>query len=305
MATWTFDEHREGDRASTDVKAGQTLNRVWDVATDTYGLTSAHAIAALFALSGVGKGSPHPDYPWATCTKIDAERNPDHPHLFTVTAYYQEPAPAPGQSVPSSPGGANPKPEDRPPSISGDFRRVDEYRTTDRKGKLYANTAGDLFETPLPTPKTEGVIRVKRWYADISYVQLMGYHGKYNADEWHGFPRGSLLILADPWTPKSERGWDGWEVNWELNHKPLPTGKGQVKAGQVGAYEFTPVLNVGWNVMELVDGELVKMSAKDVFGEKLASPVKLAADGTALPEGADPVYLFFEEFEPISFALIG
>jgi hypothetical protein len=300
--TYLFSRTFKGT-ASTDERGGQKIEEVWECETlGDPALTGAHVIAALADQESIYKGQPHPEYAPALCTGVAAGERSEPNLWMSIRVTYYEPAPQPGQPLNPGGGGAGgtgqPTPEDRPPQISGSFRRVEEYGTTDWDGSPRVNSAGDPFDNPPPTYFTIGILNVKRWYAETSYTLLKSYENKVNSDEWQGFPIHSLLISGVEWRPKTERGWLGTEVDFTVEHKELPY---LPAPDQTGGWIPTRVLNVGWNY--ITGG--IKRAAREDFGLGLASPILLDDVGDKLGEGLDPTFSDFRDYETISFAFLG
>lgn len=300
--TYFFDASFKDRDASTDERAGQEINETAECFTTGDPAPSpAHVVAAFATQEGIYKGQPHPGYSYALCTNVRAQSQAE-PNHWILRVRYLEPAPQPGQ--PLNPGGAgtpsgNPQPEARPPQISGSFRREQEYRTIDLDDEPIDNAVLDPLEGAPPFYGGIGIMQITKWYTALAYSLFMSYQNKCNSATWNGFAADMLLITGVSWKPKTERGWLGWEVDFTIEHKPLPANPA---VGQTGGWIPTRILDRGWNCRKIAGGP--KVSARSLFGEQLAEPVLLAADGTRLPEASAPRYISARYYDRISYAIL-
>src|SRR5688500_2236559 len=102
MPTYLFETKYDGRPGSTDTEAGQTLSQAWDcdvvldVGESPGDVSAADVIAALAVTVGVLKGTAHPNYAAAKCTKVSADPT-DDPFMWVVKADYAEPPIQPGK----------------------------------------------------------------------------------------------------------------------------------------------------------------------------------------------------------------
>lgn len=312
MPTYAFylKNVREG---STDANAGQSLTLEWEGVCDDASVDPGDVIAAFTTTVGIGKGSPHPTYAYALCTRIDARGNDRDPFRWDLKAQFLEPKPQPGDEV--DPDGGQPSPPDRAPQVRGEFRREDAVRNRDNDDRPFVNSAGDYFDNPPPIPLTIGSFTVTRFYESIDYFVLRSYENKCNSEEWEGFPPHSLCITGVPWEPYSERGWNGWKVVWTVEHREVTPEQesivdlapfGDLVGGVVtGGFYPTPVLDAGW--YELPGGVLAdKRPYEEPAGSGRPSTVPGLLDGET-GERADangPYYVGFDIYGRISFAAL-
>lgn len=301
MPTYAF-EVKNVRGGSTDVDAGQDLDLNWDCLTDTATVDAGDVIAALFTEEGIAKGSPHPTYAYARCTRITANCFEQHPFLWMVRAEFKEPRPQPGDPV--NPEGGQPEPTDRDPWITGGFRREEVFRGYDRAGDPFVNSAGDQFENPPALQDGIGTLTVTRYYDSINFTALAGYQNKRNNDEWQGLPIDSLLVVGIQFAPHSERGWTGWKVVFNLEYKDETPEQNEIGGAPTvtGGWHPIPVLDVGRSYL---DGGTTRRTYDEPSGSNVPKAVPGFLNGVDGDRSDEPKYLGFRIYNNISFAFLG
>lgn len=300
MPTYAF-EVKNVRGGSTDVDAGQDLDLNWDCLTDTATVDAGDVIAALFTEEGIAKGSAHPTYAYARCTRITANCFEQDPFRWMVRAEFKEARPQPGDEV--NPDGGQPEPQDRLPKISLTFRREEVFRGYDRAGAKFVNSAGDYFENAPPLYEGVGVFTVVRFYETLSYTALAEYLNKRNSDEFEGHPIDSLLIVGITVEPHSERGWYGWKVTYTIERKATNPEQAQIPGapGPTGGWHPIAVLDAGRYYLE---SGINRKIYDEPAGSGVPKQVPGFLNGTNGDRSDDPKYLGFEIYESISFAFL-
>jgi hypothetical protein len=326
----SWEENFKPRRASTDEAAGQELTRAFSAYVDSATDEGSDVITWLAALVGDGaprKHFPHPRYPLSRCVRVTADADDEHPLLWRVAADYAEPPPQPGQDQdqPSK------EPHEQEPVYSATFRREERYDTLD-KGYVdagppavnlaplrIANTADDLFATPPATYRGAIVLRVVRYALAVNVTELEeNYYNKVNnapvVTPIGTFGVDSLLLTGLSVSPKTIKGWRGYELQMEAEYRRLPpegerpvdpaglpdpghpSGRGFAPLPanrQLGGWLPTGYLSEGWN--EKAGGLLKPVAAP--AGQQLANPVRLNVDGSKA-QAADPnTYVFYFLYE--------
>ncbi|WP_020469168.1 hypothetical protein [Zavarzinella formosa] len=229
MPTFQINDQWTGRNASASLDSPRSLNRTFEVLTDTQGMHGSTIIDAVIAeFPDAALGSPHPDWPAAICRSIGADPT-DNPLMWEVAAAYAESkqqqngagtgsGPAAGTGGDGGAQGQDPSGEltYQPPKFS--FRPVETIRPHDVNGKPYLNTAGVPLENPPPNYDVNGTITAPRRYPianDTDVAWFMAAIGKVNSLAWGGFLAGELRIAGADFEPKG--GW--WEGSWLLEVK--------------------------------------------------------------------------------------
>jgi hypothetical protein len=333
---YTFDQKNVRD-ASTDWQAGQALTIEWEATCDEANVDGGDIISALASIVGIEKGSPHPTYGYARCTNVSARVYEVDPFRWDVRATFLEPRPQPGDPV--NPDGGQPEPPDRDPWVSGVFRREDRFPNVDNSPSIpydagppevlevlprqFTNSAGDPFDNPPPVPMGVGGLTITKYYNSIAYFDLLEYQNCCNADDFFDFPPHSLCVMGISWAPHSERGWSGWKVTWNLEHRKVSaeqkqihpnnlagTGAGNPFTGPIqdivggvggitGGYHPIALLDIGWNEID---------TSKHAYWEPEASgassPVPGLLNGINGGRASGAHFLAFDMHPRISFAIM-
>lgn len=310
MANYWFEETFDpsgGNQGGTSIRGGQRIIQTFDCHTDDPLASVASVLGALAAYLHVYKGRPHYLYSFARCTDIAAVRDPADPAFrWLVTATYEEPAPVPGgpilgvgvdgftpETTPSGTtgGGHNqpqPTPANRAPLPKVAFRKEPFYETTDLDGLIFQNSAGDPFDPPPPLFKPVALIALTTW-KDVWNVTIgKSFFNTTNLTSWQGFAAYRCVVEGLDAQMKTESGLTFWELAW-----------------QVAVYDvdmrYARIPDYGWNLF--VSG--VKKPAKDVYGQNLASPVKLDGAGGEWPVASPPVIILRRIRQAVEFNVVG
>ncbi len=298
MPSFIFEETYDRRPGSTDAEAGQQLARAWDcdvildIGEEPEDVSAAEVIAALALLVGVLKGVGHPNHDDATCTKVEADPT-DDPFIWSVRADYSE--------APIQPGKPNAqKPDVRDPQVSVKCRREPYYGAVDLLGKAYRNSAGDYFDNLPPRFIAVASITVVRWYLTFDIdAALEDFINRINLFTWRGLPPDSVCMMDIDAQPFSENDWNGVQVTYSLEHKPV-TPDQDVTA--TGGWRPSRVLDQGYN---FIDGDGKKQAAPDDYGQPTRTPVLLdGLTGARLAAGQPPKYIDFVEHFRVDFSAI-
>jgi len=206
MPVYVWNEEVEPGPTRTDIRAGQTLPRSVEVVVDDL-VTGRQVIEAMALLGVMFKGQSHFDYPAAICSAVEAQRVQGlHQYMWRVKGDYSQPAPTPGEELDAEPPET---PEDIPPSFKLDYRVEEAVLLKDKDGKLWKNSAEDLFAGDAIPPRRYlvPVVGVVRWYSAWSITLGMSYFNKVNSDEWLGFPADSWKITKCSPELTTKKGW--------------------------------------------------------------------------------------------------
>lgn len=233
MPTFTIDESTDELTARLSARAARTIVRSFEVFTSDPTVTDGtDIIDAMGAVGGIYIASPHPVRGWMLVEEIDPGRpDKDNGQLWRVRVTYSEPVPLPGTMVgtpaspppppPPPPPGTPPAPADRPPFVTISYRKQEFFPTEDLDGKRLQNAAGDLLENVPPRVRGIGCMNYTRYFLTWNYNLGILLLGKINQFAWGGFPPDTVVIDGIDAAPKTERGFNFWEVKFVLLHDPL------------------------------------------------------------------------------------
>lgn len=152
-------------------------------------------------------------------------------------------------------------------------------------GNAIVNSAGDPFDPPL-TDQIPALFMNVEWNTASNLSSLLVHIGKTNSDSWQGFG-------ADTWMITSFH-------SEEVPYNDTVYYKNTLDCAlKTSKWRPIKVLNVGFR--EKIDGELKNIKIK---GQDATAPVALDADGTAVTDGSDPIFLEFNTKEQVSISSV-
>jgi hypothetical protein len=171
----------------------------------------------------------------------------------------------------------------RPVKYSLENYEEEELLLKDNDDAAIVNSVGDQFDVPPTQEEVYLVLVASANYANLQTVinTANTYHGTVNRTSFYRSPAKTVRFL--PITSgelQYENGFTFYTVSYRFAFK---------------ASGWTPreFLNQGWRFRENA-GEDPKPAIDPVTRQMVLNPVKLALDGTMLPEGQDPVFVSFE-----------
>lgn len=252
-------------------------------------------------LTGAYTASPHPlptRYSYYTdssgtdlstyCTEVSLEQDSNDRKTWIATA-----------SFGTLPPGKNPtdaaydNPILRPPRYRVDFQEESTVVAKDNAGAAIVNSVGDEFDEPLEQEEIYPILVVERNYANLQTVIDIGneYHKSVNSKVFYGSAVRTVRFL--PLTSTEllfENGVSFYTVTFRFMFNKDTWDR--------------VVMNRGWRYRQAAGGNLIP-AVDPTTQLPVQSPVKLAANGTLLADGAQPIWLTYQTRPLKDFSSLG
>jgi len=260
---WTGVEYQSGPE-------GRRTTENWIVETDN---PADDQIMAAQATGLPRRGQAHPSDAWLRCTGVELhERQGPTSFVFRVTweVRYAQPS-----------GHENPL--ERPPRLTSRSVITREPVDRDAAGRLYVNAAGEPFDPPVTREFADQLLTIERNQASFAGFAAAAF-AKTICSHWlMTWPPGTQLMDEIAAEDVEEDGLVYARVSFSILRR--------LDGWRV------PRLNHGFRYVAGISGGLVKYKQfVDADGQPLTKPRLLAANGTPLTAGADPVYLIFDDY---------
>ena len=155
-----------------------------------------------------------------------------------------------------------------------------EERDTDALGKPFLNSAGQPFDTKIVIERHQPVIVCQKNFATLDEILKINdeNENKINRSTFRSYSRYRVLFKgAEASQPQYQNGIEYYTATMRFHTSPR---------------SWQPkLLNRGWAYKDKPNGVLIPATNAD--GSLAIEPVLLAADGTKLPDGAEPTYSEF------------
>jgi hypothetical protein len=186
-----------------------------------------------------------------------------------------------------------PNPLDRPPEVQWTTTYYTMALEKDKDGVAVKNSAGDVFDPPLPQEISRPTVTISRNFADFDPQIKYDYENAISTDEFLGGEAKTWLCRRIDATLQYELVPDVglisfWAVTFVAEHNR-------------DKWNPVKVLDLGFNYLD--SGDLVK--AKDESGQPVSNPVRLNGSGALLGPADADVFRSINAYREISFASLG
>lgn len=171
-------------------------------------------------------------------------------------------------------------------TFSASITTEDYSLAVDLDGRPNVNSLGEWFADPIVYKSGVLEMRYRREEYLNPLAKVCAYHNATNSDAWAGFAPGTLLSEIT-FSAETRAIRSSYDVDYRLRWRPR--GWDDVKAN-AGLYAKS-------------GGDVARVTNAD--GSPTDAPVLLAADGTRLATGGEPVWLTFRTTFPQPFAALG
>ncbi len=284
MAIVSVKRLRGKRNSSSDLKS-MRAQQGWQVVTDDV-TTSEIQVKRAPGIPRVG--DPHPEDMRLTVVNIETGDPDDSGYVWNdVKAKYEALTNGGTEDAPISP-------LDLPAEISGGGRKVSEMIDRDVNQTVIANTVGEPFDPPITETFTDQEITIVKNFATYDPVEMQKYYNNTNADNFLGFPPGTVLIDDIRFKRVVTPTLIYYQVTFIVLVR-LPVFEGDAPET---AWERR-IKNEGYYYKNAA-GDIVRAVDKD--DKPVVLPVPLKSDGTRVPvtAGNPPVFdgeIFFRVFK--------
>ena len=235
----------------------------------------------------------HPQDRIARARTISVKQDDAKPNLFIATVKYDTKYDITTNGVQN--------PLARPPRYFLELMQFERPVAKDINGRPIENALGKPFDPPIMQDDSRQVLVAVRNVANIFQLTALQqtYKDAINTNPFYGAkPRQAKVVSITSGEEKTEGNYRYYEVAIRIAFK------------EEGETWIREILHTGMSRNkpnpDQTDGaprfiETTKLKN----GEQINSPVKLAKDGTQLPDGADPVYLKFKTYPERDFRGLG
>ncbi|MBR5243733.1 MAG: hypothetical protein IKW13_05815 [Thermoguttaceae bacterium] len=171
-------------------------------------------------------------------------------------------------------------------TFSASIATEDYSLPADLNGRFNVNSLGEWFADPIIYKSGVLELRYRREEFSNPLAKICDFHNATNSDAWGGFAPGTLKAEIT-YSAETRAESTSFDVDYKISWRPR--GWNDVKAN-AGLYAKS-----GERVVRVTNAD----------GSPTESPVLLAADGTRLPTGSEPLYLTFRTMFPKPFAALG
>ena len=170
----------------------------------------------------------------------------------------------------------------------------------DAAGNAILNAAGEPFDPPIQEDFYDSVLSITFNSGSFDEAAWRAARGNLNADEFLGGAPGTCKILDGNATQQRNGAITYWRVAVEVAYREDNWKRRVLNQG----FRYAATDDSG-TILKYEDGSVKYTIACDKAKHPLTKPILLAADGTRLAEGADPIWLVLTTKKSVDYSSLG